>query len=80
MKTSTFRLTYRIILILFALVYSISAYPDGWSRFALLIAVIAIFMTFEDVFMKKADKTQRIAFIILFALSFFMTFYFVFLA
>ncbi|OES46652.1 hypothetical protein [Domibacillus iocasae] len=80
MKASKFRLTYRIILILFALVYGISAYPNGWSRFALLIAIIAAFMTFEDVFMKKAGKTERIIFVIVFALAFFMMFYFVFLA
>ncbi|MCP3761004.1 hypothetical protein NLX67_01165 [Domibacillus sp. A3M-37] len=80
MKASKFRMMYRIILIMFALVYGVAAYPDGWSRFALLIAVIAIFMTIEDVLMKKAGKTQRIIFVILFALTFFMTFYFVFLA
>ncbi|WP_050180031.1 hypothetical protein [Domibacillus robiginosus] len=80
MKTSSFRLGYRIVLIVFALFYGIAAYPDGWSRFALLVAVIAIFMTIEDRFMKRADKKQRMIFIILFALVFFVTFFFVFLA
>lgn len=80
MTSSKFRLMYRIVLIIFALVYGITAYPDGWSRFALLVAVIAIFMTFEDVWMKKAKKQQRIVFIIVFALAFLTTFYFTFLA
>ncbi len=80
MISSKFRLIYRIVLIIFALVYGIMAYPDGWSRFALLIAVIAIFMTFEDVLMKKAKKQQRVAFVIIFVLAFFATFYFAFLA
>ncbi|OKL35579.1 hypothetical protein [Domibacillus mangrovi] len=80
MTSSKFRLIYRIVLIIFALVYGIMAYPDGWSRFALLIAVIAIFMTFEDVFMKKAKKQQRIAFVLIFALAFFLMFYVAFLA
>ncbi|MCI2252847.1 hypothetical protein L2D08_00540 [Domibacillus sp. PGB-M46] len=80
MKTWSFRLIYRIVLIIFSLFYGISAYPGGWSRFALLVAVIAIFMTIEDLFMKEAEKKQRTIFVVLFALVFFVTFFFIFLA
>jgi len=80
LKTSSFRFMYRIVLILVALVYGLSAYPDGWSRFALLVAVIAAFMTVEDVWMKRAGKKQRIVFVAAFALVFFTLFFFVFLA
>ena len=80
MNASKFRLIFRVVLILFALFYGVSAFPGGWSRFALLVAVIAGFMTFEEVFMKKAGKKERIFFVVLFALTFFLTFYFVFLA
>ncbi|OMP67898.1 hypothetical protein [Domibacillus epiphyticus] len=80
MTSSKFRLIYRTILIIFTLTYGIMAYPDGWSRFAILVAIIAIFMTIEDTMMKKANKQQRIIFVIVFALAFFVTFYYSFLA
>ncbi|OLN22197.1 hypothetical protein BTO30_10630 [Domibacillus antri] len=80
MTASKFRVLFRTVLIIFALVYGVAAYPDGWSRFAILVAVIAIFMTFEDVAMKKASKQQRLLFVAVFAITFFAAFYYAFLA